>query len=518
MPEAPPATPRRLIPVLVAMMLATACGSTVPESARVGGQPVSGVGDTGLGVPTEVAGEEAGVSGGGGLGTGTTGTGTDGGTGAGGTDIDGGGGGGKGGKGGKGTGGTALGPGITDKKIFVAIGYSDAGAANQAAFGTPLDADARKPYTAMIKEINEAGGILGRDVEPIFFEFSAATTARPLDQQSQAACAPWHQDHEVFFMLYVDSSGILQQCTEKAGGVTLGPIGSSLPETYQKFPHYVEIAGMDFVRAGRVTATGLKQSGYFDGAPRIGIVSWDAPDYKAALEQGYLPALQKLGYGLATEPAFVPSPQNVNDLAASSADVNNAVLRFQTQGITHVMILGGESGLCGGSCIETLFLQRAQQQQFFPRYGFNAANNAQTGASAGIYPREQLRRSVVVEWSAGDPLADQGYKVNQPREKCYEIMRKRGVPLGNVNEQGLARFACDQFWFIQAAIGRMGNAPLNSDNFIGGVNKLGSSYPSANAFATNFSAQQHDGIAAARNMSFQDSCNCYQWTTQPYGV
>ncbi|MGH2685177.1 MAG: hypothetical protein ACRDJP_06915 [Actinomycetota bacterium] len=518
MPEASPATltGRTLLPLLVAMMLATACGSTVPKSAQVGGQPVAGVEEGGLGIPTEVAGQEAGVGGGGGTGAGggTSGTGTTGGTGSGGTD--GGGGGGKGGKGGGG--GAALGPGITDKKIYVAMSYADAGSANQAAFGTPLDVDARKPYNAMIKEVNAAGGILGRDIEPIYYEFSAATTARPIDQQAQAACAHWTQDHEVFFMLASDASGILQECAHKAGAVHPMAIGSALPEEFTKFPHYVEMAGLNFIRSGDVTITGLANGGYFEGTPRIGIILWDHPAYRDALDRGYLPALRGKGFDLATEPAYITPPQQFNDLAATSADVNSAVLRFQTQGITHVMILAGPAGLCSGACLESLVLNRSKSQGYYPRYGFNANNLPVAGQQAGLYPNDQLRRSVAVEWSALDEGTDEGWKTNQARESCYALMRKHGVPLENANQKGYASFACDQFRFIQLVIGKMDGAPLNADNFMVGVNKVGGSFASINAFATNITAKQHDGVAAARNMSFQDGCECYKWTTQPYPV
>ena len=165
-----------------------------------------------------------------------------------------------------------------------------------------------------------------------------------------------------------------------------------------------------------------------------------------------------------------------------------------------------------------LWMRRSDSQEYFPRYGFNANNAAKAGQEAGLYPARQLRRSVVVEWSDADEFYDEGYKVNKTRERCYDLMRKAGVPLDNDQRMADARMACEQFWFMQLLESILGEAPLTPDNIMVAVNRVGSSFPSPNAYAVHFSPTQHDGIAAARNMKFDDSCTCYQWASDPYRV
>lgn len=165
-----------------------------------------------------------------------------------------------------------------------------------------------------------------------------------------------------------------------------------------------------------------------------------------------------------------------------------------------------------------LWMRRADSQDYFPRYGFNANNAAKAGQEAGLYPPRQLRRSVVVEWSDADKFYDEGYKLNKTRERCYELMRDAGVPLDNAQREADARMACEQFWFLQLLESILGEAPLTPDNIMVAVNKVGSSFSSPSAYAVHFSPTQHDGIAAARNMKFDDSCTCYQWASDPYRV
>lgn len=410
---------------------------------------------------------------------------------------------------------TASAPGVTATKIYFGIPYAEAGPTNRAAFGTPLDVDARKPYDAMIDHINNQGGLFGREVEPLYYELDT-TSATPIDQQEQSACSHWTEDNEVFGIL--SGGNILRSCAEKAGAISTFPIGASLPEDFQTYPHYFETSGINLIRIGPLTITGLHRQNYFGKEPKIGFVVWDLPQYRDSLERGYLPALEDKGLEIATEPAYVSAPQTAGDLAATSADVNSAVLRFQTQGITHVLLLDGEAGLCGGACLGTLFLRRADSQEYYPRYGFNGNNQAKIGQEQGLYPERQLRRSVVVEWADADASYDEGTRLNTARERCYTLMREAGVPLDNANRQGYARFACEQFWFFQLIESILGQAPLTSDNFMVGVNKVGWGFQSPNAYGVHYSSTQHDGLAAARNMKFVDSCTCYQWTSDPYRV
>ena len=404
-------------------------------------------------------------------------------------------------------------PGVTATKIYLGMIYQETGPANQAAFGAAIDSDARKPYNAMIDLVNKQGGLFGRQVEPVYFKIDGASS-QTVDQQMQAACSHWTEDNEVFAILF--GGDIPRQCAEKAGGISTYTDGASLPEDFQTFPHYFETSGLNLVRVGPVTVNGLYRENYFGKDAKIGVVTWDDPIYRESLDRGYMPTLEQRGISLATETAFITSPQNAQDLAATSADINSAVLRFQSQGITHVLMIDGPSGACRSGCMGALFMRRADSQEYFPRYGFNANNAAKAGQEAGLYPPRQLRRSVVVEWSDADKFYDEGYKLNKTRERCYALMRDAGVPLDNAQREADARMACEQFWFFQLLESILGEAPVTPDNIMVAVNRVGSGFSSPSAYAVHFSPTQHDGIAAARNMKFDDSCTCYKWVSDPY--
>jgi hypothetical protein len=499
----------RLIAVLaVAVLIGTACGSTVSQeqfraagqNGQAGGTGLSigsgqtGVGPTGLPTtPTSGAGGPLGGPTGGGIPTG------------GGSVSR--------------TGQAAFGPGITATTIYFGGYYNkNQGAANAAlGVGGADQGDAREPYNAMIEEINNAGGLFGRKVVPVYYGYDA-TSAQTVDQQDQAACAQWTQDHKVFVINV--SNSLLNECARKAGILQFGGSGASndaVPETYKQYPHRIDIDSMQLVRIGSVTVDGLANHGYFDKRSKIGLVTWDQPNYREALSQGYIATMRSHGQSTGTQPAYIRVPQSPQEIGQTSADLSSAVLRFHSQNIDHVMILDGPAGACAGDCLTIEWIEAAEAQHYRPRYGFNDTNAPQALDDLGILPSDQAKDSISVSWIDLDSSYDVGWHQNAQREKCYAIMRKHGIDMSNVNAQGVANAACGEMWFLQHVMSRIPGT-LTVDSFVAAVNGLGYSYASPSSYFNYLSASRHDGNAGARIMHWVDSCNCYKYLTGAYKI
>lgn len=494
---------RLILSVLSVLVVATACGSTVPQevfraSAQSGegglsitpgqtGQTPTAPGLTpGTDVPGDLGGGPAGGPTGGSLPSG-----------------------------GKGGVPAALGPGITDTTIYIGSYYqTNQGAANAALGAGGLDqGDARKPQNVMIEEINKQGGLAGRKIVPIYYGYDA-TSSQSADQQDQAACAKWTQDNEVFAVLV--SGPVIDECTKRAGVLEIG-YGRALPETYTRYPQRVDIDSMEMVRMGHVTVEGLDRHGYFGGRPQVGLVTWDDPNYQAGIQRGYVDALKRIGITPAISTAYVRVPQTVGELGQTTADISAAVLRFRSRGIDHVLILDGPAGACGGGCITLEWTQAANAQRYTPRYGFNDMNSAKELEEEGLIPPSQASGSLSVGWITLDASYDVGWKTNQTRERCFDIMRKNGINMGNVNSQAAAIEACANFWFLQLVFTRVrGTITLNS--LLAAINGLGYRFLSPFSYYNFFSPTRHDGAAGARISKFVDSCGCFRYITGAYKV
>jgi len=495
--------PRRLWLLVVLAFTAVACGSTVPKSqlqALLNGtqNQNQGLATTG-GLGSAVGGTTGGVI------PGAAG-GTTGGTGA------------LGGAGSVATGNNTLGPGITKTSIYVGLIDIKNSSAGNAALGaqTGSAVDYRRPWNIVINDLNSKGGLWGHKIVPVWASFDV-TSSQTIDQQAQAACATWTEDNKVFAIFAGAQGGVVEGCAERAHAVNVLPAGDSTPDTFRRYPHYIESSGMNIVRQGPVTVKGLSAQGYYDKGLRLGIVTWDAPNYHEALQSGYLPTLKSVGVTPATQTAFIHVPASFNDLGGMNSDINSAVLRFANQHIDHVMIVDGSAGVCAGACLGFEFLHQAQSQGYHPRYGFNDYNYADTSVDS-LYPHQQLSGSVAVVWSDNNTAQDAGYKTNRSREDCYALMHKYGWDFDATsdNQTFEIRSACELLWFSRAAIAKMGKAILNNDNFVAGVNLLGTSFHPLSTYVARFSATQHDGVVAVRNERYYDSCTCYRFTSAPY--
>ncbi|HVE98501.1 MAG TPA: hypothetical protein VNA12_04910 [Mycobacteriales bacterium] len=408
---------------------------------------------------------------------------------------------------------SAVGPGITaDKVYFGTLYYPDAAVANAGlgAEGASVP-DQREFYDAVIEDVNKRGGILGRKLEPLYYEFRA-TSNQPADAQYQAACDHWTKDNKVFAIVW--RGRIMQECAMKAGTLALSGDGEAGP-TYARVPNLVDPSHVRLERLGRATVSGLDRDKYFAPTPewptgRVGLLTWDDPSYKFGITDGYLPGLKALSIKPAIDTRYIAPAQTLNAITDASAAVGSAVLAFKSAQVDHVLIQDGSAGLFGMGGLTLLFLQHAEQQDYYPRYGFNANNVP----GFEIYPPAQQHGMLAVDFSDYTPRHDEGIAPNPARERCFKIMRENGISLSGTNAMATAAGACDGVWFLETLLERATAPTLRGA--LDAATSLGTSYVSPNVYGTRLAPNKRDGGELARNAKFDDACRCMRYTTKPY--
>lgn len=405
-------------------------------------------------------------------------------------------------------------PGVTSTTIKFGAAYStDTGEAN-AALGANLDqGDARQYYNALVKQVNAAGGIAGRKLVPSYFEVKSTSTASA-DSVDQAACEKWTRDDPVF-AVFGGTSELFRSCAERAGVVNLySGASNSLARTFRRYLHYVEVSSLALDRAERATAEGLARTDYFGTKPTIGVVAWDDPNYRSAVESSLVPTLRGLGYAVKAR-AYVKVAQDNSQVGDSSAAASNAVLTFRNSGVDHVLIVDGPAGVFGGTGLTLLFVKAAGAQLYHPRYGLNDSNSPESGRQAGLWSADDMRGARVVSWDDVLDESDKGAAPNVRRKACLGLMAHEGISTTDLNARGAALRACDYVWFLRDTLG-VAPAAISRDVFIGAVNRLGSSYRSPMLYGTSFAAGQHDGVGKLRLMKLDDTCGCFVYASAPY--
>lgn len=520
----------RRISVPVALLTAallSACGSTAQQTSalqQAGGGAATTDGLGGAGATDGVSGvgpgatSDSGTSGPGGIG-GSIGGSTGAGSGVAGS-TQGGAGSGSGGTAG-GTTGTrgsgadagpsvAVGPGVTATEIRLGIPFcNDCSAANSAVGAGGEDpGDTRRYYKAALDEVNARGGVIGRKLVPVFHEVSASDN---ISESQQAACETFNKDNKVLITYF--RGEIIYECTKKAGTIAWGT-GASGP-VFDRYPNLFAPSAIAFERLGAVTVKAMVRAGWHKPEPKyptgkIGIISWDSNEYRFAMDKGWIPALREAGLKEALPVRYIAIPQSDSSIADAAPAISAAVLAFRNAGVDHVLISDGPAGIFTGAGLTFLFLQNAKSQRYFPRYGMNS-NNAPDFDS---HPKDQLVGMLAVDSFDTAPANDEGIALNPQRERCFAVMKKKGLPVGQGQTQFLASGACEIAFFSEAII-KASKSTLLPDMIAGGE-ALGTSYRSPFNYGNRLGRGRHDGVALFRNLRFDEACSCIKYTSKPY--
>jgi ABC-type branched-subunit amino acid transport system substrate-binding protein len=390
-------------------------------------------------------------------------------------------------------------PGITDSTINLGLytfqGFS--GVADALGFSVATG-DQAAAGRAVVDYLNQHGGIAGRKIKLIVHDADATAG----DAEPQQACAAWTQDAKAYAVVSPVSvtTDTLYECLAKHG-VIMSAGGEVRDDTfYARYANtFYESMDMNVTRIMNTMVDGLSTGGYFGSHPKIAAVIGDTPAERRALAAGLKPALARHGLTLTDSVAV-----DVND---NGPAYSSAVLKFSTEGITHVVF-----GFLGSPL---LFMINAENQRYYPRYGLNSRSSPgallQTSA-----PAAQQRGAMAVGWQPMNDVdgpRDPGI-LNARQKLCLDILKRSGQDT-NVRVTALVGlWICDGFFFLHDALAA---APeLSLAGFRLGAESL-RSFPAASTFSSGFSpGSSHDGAALYRLLAYKTDCSCYKYVSPPH--
>jgi hypothetical protein len=278
-------------------------------------------------------------------------------------------------------------PGVTATTVTFGYTYcSDCDTSNAAiGGGAGGKQDQKSMILAAVADVNGHGGVAGRKLVPLLYDVKS-TSSDSIDSQMQSACEYWTKDHKVFAMQ--GGRQLLWNCARTAGAISLDADGAT-SRTMHDFPTLLDPIKRSLDQLSATTVAGLERQAWSKPTTewptgKIGIITWDQPNYHYAVDHGLVPALKAHGLS-ATDTRYVVAPETLGAVSDSSAAVSSAVLSFQSNGIDHVLIQDGAAGVFSGAGLTLLFLENAESQHYRPRYGFNANNVP----GLSVYPAAQ---------------------------------------------------------------------------------------------------------------------------------
>ena len=514
----------RSAPLVLLATLAAACGSTVQGSAAPGGattSTLSGGDGLGAGGTSALPQQEAAAGGSTSTGSGTSGPVPAGGTG-GGAGSTGGVAGGTTGTPYAGGGGAAVqGIGVTATTVSIGIVYTENADASNKAFGLDLaSGDEKANAQAIIDDINAHGGVAGRKLVPVFHAYDA-TSSDTDASQDQAACADLTEDHKVFAVAASGLTETWDACMKKAG--VLNVVGSTLTESdrvyFNNQPQYFNANAPTRDRVESALVPSLVRQKYFSGwdttraapgsaKPVVGVIGYNDPTWERPLNSVLLPKLKAAGYPVQPDNiARITVPKSQAEQGPAIAEVQNTVLKFRQNGVTHLIFIDTGGGLTW------VFSEGAKNQNYYPRYGVTSGSGLQGLYDAGEFTDKELTGAMGPGWdpSIDLPSAQGDTYANAATKRCLAVLKERtGQQYATTNEAGIALGQCDEITLIAEAIRRAGSV-ISLATARAAIEKLGGSLQLASRPAYFFGPDRHDGPELSWDMYWDTPCKCAKY-------
>ena len=392
--------------------------------------------------------------------------------------------------------------GVTDDQIFIGLPVtSDAGEGATLALGFNLGiGDRQAAAQAVVDYLNDQGGIQGREIVPVYFEydFANAVNAELRDAESQAACTLWTEDTPVFVAYaQIEQADLAISCLANRGTPVIDH------SNYVDDVLFAELgdnyyapgapAGLDLNRQAQVYVDGLVAHGFLTSESVVGIFFLDEPRFSRTLEGVLLPALA----------AHDITVGETSGISGIEENFTNIAVQFKEAGVTHVLSYGA------GATQSATFMGAAAEQGFFPKYGLHSDHVL--AFVQEIVPAALLSGSVAIGWF---PIYDVGVAQDpggptDATTTCMEIMESAGQWFGKSLGWLWQTGYCDALFFIAAAAERADE--LTAEGFRRGAESLGSDFQAVSTFQTFFGPGRHSGVDAVRVIEYQDECGCFAY-------
>ncbi len=220
--------------------------------------------------------------------------------------------------------------GVTATKIYVGMIYAvNQDALNQAAGANGISVgDTKAEGNAIVDDINRHGGIAGRKLVPVWQSFDSTST-RAVDQQYASICSHFTQDNPRVFAAVGQGTASYRACLAKAGVVQLDADLPGISDAeFDKYPTLVEMGYPRLTRVAEAQLRAMVAQDYFApwnttaGAPaaagkaKVGILTYDSPAFRAPVDRVLIPELKRLGYDPGDDVARISPSQPRRTTAA----------------------------------------------------------------------------------------------------------------------------------------------------------------------------------------------------------
>jgi hypothetical protein len=205
-----------------------------------------------------------------------------------------------------------------------------------------------------VDQINKAGGINGRQINPIIVQFDPTNTAN-----MQSLCSQWTQGNPAVFAV-VDGigtwTGTNQLCVTQQGHTPLISPWSTVTDWTNLGSPYLWWTGPDMAPVLDATVQWGVSSGRLGHGKKVGVVVSDQAADQEALNQYLMPDLKKAGI----TPLVETVAANPDETSTTNSDAQLAAEKFKAGGVQSVIPLVPENAFFP-------YIGAESSQQYYPQ-------------------------------------------------------------------------------------------------------------------------------------------------------
>lgn len=389
-------------------------------------------------------------------------------------------------------------PGVSTDRINIGYLYNEGSDQFGSALGlSSSQGDAKRQIEAVVRAVNDGGGIAGRQIRLFTFAFRVG---QPIDSQMQAACDHFTLDNKTFVVSgNAMDNDVLKTCLGSRGVAYVDHVAADDDTAQTRYPNISYAPGTlspTLLYALKVDA--LVAAGWFGKNPVIGVHSNETPKFHRIVEQAVKPRLAVHGYSVKEELYYRIGPFGPEGLG----DYGPAALRFKNSGVTHVINVGAPAAF---------FASAAESQEWVPKWSVSSDSAPVNWVAA--MPARQSKGALGVGWvPSRDVLpANREAPVNTAETRCAGIMRAAGEDTTPTLAWMFQLDACSTVFFLEAALNL---APeISVPGLAAGTTSLGTTFLDPTTWRSRYRAPRLDGLGAYRMYGYVDACGCYKYTS-----
>jgi hypothetical protein len=401
---------------------------------------------------------------------------------------------------------TVAGEGRDTSPIKVGVTYINNDATSSAlGVDDPSTISKKSVIRALIQGLNLAGGVAGRRLVPVEYEWNSQQGSWS-DAASQA-CARFTQDNKVAVVLdnAFGLTGGFRTCVQRAGVFVIqsGPEGDGVASRAAAL--HANSTGVTVDRGYGAVLQGSVASGYLGKTNHLGVMVEGCPENLRAWQQVLKPSVARLGLRPAEE-ASVDCTNSFSNAAPAASAVNNAILRFRRLGVDRVMFISDNE-----SVLLLLWATSASSQGWRPGYLLSSGSQAQ--ALRTQVPQDQ--------WPQFRGVGDQPFgdtdenHLEASDRRCVQLVKRAGLSPAVQLDYALVLYECGPFLLLDAALR---DSSGSTSDLRRAIDSLGTSFagPGLVRDATRFGPRRYDGPELFRAFAYVTACQCIRYSGPPF--